>query len=588
MFFLDVTDLSSAEQSLPTIQAAEALITSSLPILPRRELCSKYIDGLCHYRERCPFTHAICQVESESEGPDGPIINTTRNVLSLAPRRPRYDKSKFEIDGPGELSSSPRHDNDFTDISHVRVLPTADEILSLRRPYMPVKDYASHAIPGVKRLTDLHFRHLRYDNTEPIIDICYHAIQTIVSLGAELNLASYDDRMQTPRGAQYSMFRNVHFVETQFHDQHSLTFRISFACPEALRKKSIYNSSCLQEGMMAALVGFDATKGTVSVTFLEVVRRESTMAMKYKTNNDLRGSWDSCVCECPANPGTASCVVALADPSDLSAARRLLYNKHGLLSEQFVLVDMPSILYPGFSWCLERLKMISGSNDQMAFSSLIAPDPLSTSDKFNEPPLYCATKNLTYDLSVLRRRDIVGSTEPLTLKPHMHLQDEQAKQSLLDTLRRETTLDEGQALALCENLCRGLAFTQGPPGTGKTYLLRPSLAGCVLTLPRFLGVSLTKTLLASRRPDRAKPILVVCTTNHALDSFLDDLRKDGITKLVRLGAGSQEQWIEPFRPRAIARRVKGPPGDAKHYGIARVQCDGLCPRAASLISDSAC
>lgn len=469
VLFLDVTDLSSVEKDWPIIQAAEALTKSSLPILHRRELCSNHIDGLCRHGERCVFTHAICQVESESEEPERPTIDTTRNVLCFAARRPRYDKSKLEIDGPGELTSSPRHDNDFTEISHVRVLPTADEILSQRRPYMPVKDYASHAIPGVKRLTDLHFRHLRYDNTEPIIDICYHAIQSMVFLGKELNLASYDDRMQTPRGTQYSMFRNVEFVETQFSDKYSLTFRISFACPEALRRKSIYTSSCLQEGMMTALVGFDAIKGRVSVTFLEVVRRESTMAMKHRTKNDLRGSWKSYICECSANSEIASCVLALADPSDLSAARRLLYNKHGLLSEQFVLVDLPSVLYPGFSWCLERLKMISRSNDHMAFSSLIAPDPLSTSDDFNEPPLYCEMKNLNYNLSVLRRRDIVAGAGPLTLRPHIHLQNEQAKQSLLDTLRRETTLDEGQALALCENLCRGLAFTQGPPGTGKTY-----------------------------------------------------------------------------------------------------------------------
>lgn len=286
---LDIADISSADKSSTTIQAAEALSESSLPTLPRWELCSKHIDGLCRQGERCTFTHAICQVTSESVGPERPTVDTAPNILSLANRRSRHDKSKFEIDGPGELSCSPRHDNDCVDISHVKVLPTTDEILSQRRPYMPVKDYASHAIPGVKRLTDLHFRHLRYDNTEPIIDICYHAMQSMVSLGNELNIASYDDRMQTPRGIQYSMFQNVDFVDTQFHDQRSLAFRISFACPEALRRKGIYKSSCLQEGMMAALVGFDATKARFSVTFMEVVRRESTMAMKYKTKNDLRG-----------------------------------------------------------------------------------------------------------------------------------------------------------------------------------------------------------------------------------------------------------------------------------------------------------
>ena len=41
---------------------------------------------------------------------------------------------------------------------------------------------------------------------------------------------------------------------------------------------------------------------------------------------------------------------------------------------------------------------------------------------------------------------------------------------MLDTIERETTLDEGQAQALCENFCRGPAFTHGPSGVGKQSL----------------------------------------------------------------------------------------------------------------------
>lgn len=110
----------------------------------------------------------------------------------------------------------------------------------------------------------------------------------------------------------------------------------------------------------------------------------------------------------------------------------------------------------------------------------------------------------------------------------------------LQELREKTTLDEGQAIALCENLNRGLAFTQGPPGTGKTYL----------------GAALAQVILASQSKATQKPILTVCMTNHALDSFLEDLLKDGITKVARLGGGSKEDWTKSHLLRGLSSKMK--------------------------------
>ena len=73
----------------------------------------------------------------------------------------------------------------------------------------------------------------------------------------------------------------------------------------------------------------------------------------------------------------------------------------------------------------------------------------------------------------------------------------------------------------------------------KTCLL--GVSGNALTSDRFLGIPLTKVLLASRSHAERKPILVICMTNHALDSFLDDLRKAGIVKLARIGTKSKDK-----------------------------------------------
>lgn len=112
--------------------------------------------------------------------------------------------------------------------------------------------------------------------------------------------------------------------------------------------------------------------------------------------------------------------------------------------------------------------MMSQSNEQIAFSSSITPaQPAQTT--FNQPPLYSFQNAAGYNLAVLRTKGERVETEPsLNLNPQEYLQSQQVQQSIHESLCLQTTLDDGQATALCENLSRGLAFTQGPPGTGKT------------------------------------------------------------------------------------------------------------------------
>lgn len=183
----------------------------------------------------------------------------------------------------------------------------------------------------------------------------------------------------------------------------------------------------------------------------------------------------------------------------------------------------------------------------------------TTAAAYNPPPQYFKTDNAEYNLSILRKPHCSGAEKSLILRPRDYLHDQDRRRTILHSLRLQTTLDEGQAAALCENLSRGLAFTQGPPGTGKT----------------FLGVSLVKVLLASRSSLDIKPILVVCLTNHALDSFLGDLRKYGVTKLVRLGRGSREPWTDEFQPLALARRSKEPHSNKKTRMRLKSRSEGL-------------
>lgn len=71
--------------------------------------------------------------------------------------------------------------------------------------------------------------------------------------------------------------------------------------------------------------------------------------------------------------------------------------------------------------------------------------------------------------------------------------------------------------------------SHSPTGTGKT----------------FLGVFLAQIILSST----SEKILCVCYTNHALDSFLEDMLDKGIANMVRIGGGSKSPKLDRYQLR---------------------------------------
>ncbi len=150
--------------------------------------------------------------------------------------------------------------------------------------------------------------------------------------------------------------------------------------------------------------------------------------------------------------------------------RRILYNMNGLLSETFVLVEFPGALLAGFSPILNQLQNLSNRDDEIAFISSIAPSVAGSSPSI-ALPTYAASDDFTFQLNVLHGKDQTNTTSGLSLKPSALLSDREQQEAFIKTLGLRTSLDGGQSTALCENLCRGLAFTQGPPGTGGSPFL---------------------------------------------------------------------------------------------------------------------
>ena len=125
------------------------------------------------------------------------------------------------------------------------------------------------------------------------------------------------------------------------------------------------------------------------------------------------------------------------------------------------------MLLAGFSPILKQLQHLSSENDEVAFISSIAP-PIAGSSPKVEIPAYAASDDFAFQLGVLRGKDPQNNPSGLSLKPSAVLSDRDKQDAIIKTVGLKTTLDGGQSTALCENLCRGLAFTQGPPGTGES------------------------------------------------------------------------------------------------------------------------
>jgi AAA domain len=450
------------------------------------------------------------------------VTSLCSNFLSVE-ARPTY--ATFENDGPGYLSrKGPRHDNDHINFQDIQILPTTDEILAVHRtPYMPKKNVqeANCFQPGPQRLLDTLFRHLRFDSIEGIRDVCYNAAQHL-AMQKDASSPDYVPQQETPSGNRYFLYRNVKFEELLSDEKRGVIVRVSYDCPQFMRGRAMTRSNRLEQGMLCCLVCLDDDGRSLSTVFFEVSMAQSTDSMKPRDGNGVR----------------AAVQLAFAKPAMHDDVHRIFRHAQGLSSGQYVLVEFPKLLYAGFYHCLHTLQQTKSTD--VAFSQYVATrhpaskklagDSVSQSTVVS-PPAYCNAPGFRFNLTCLAQSDAIFSLSQL---------EQEAGQHLVRFLKQKTTLDDGQAVAFRDCLTREIAFTQGPPGTGKTYL----------------GTALTRVLLASRPTANRKPILVVCLTNHALDSFLGGIHEAGITKIVRIGRASKEEWIKKFELHALTRNTK--------------------------------
>lgn len=271
---------------------AASVRESALPLQKLSNLCADYINGFCRPGDKCKKSHEVCRITDENAQTPKPELWSTPNYLSLTPNLLRLGNRGVDNDGPGYLSSAgARHQNDHVDIRNINILPTADEILCPRSPYVPKKDlhHGNYFANGQARLMDANFRQLRFDSTESIIDICYHASQQMVKEPFTPSVTDYNHRYKTPRGNQYSVFRDAKIIQLRFNERAGIGPYLDFSCPTSLRGQKLHASGHLEKGMLVALIGMNKERTSLSVTFLEVGHRESTESTGLRTKHQLSG-----------------------------------------------------------------------------------------------------------------------------------------------------------------------------------------------------------------------------------------------------------------------------------------------------------
>ena len=109
-------------------------------------------------------------------------------------------------------------------------------------------------------------------------------------------------------------------------------------------------------------------------------------------------------------------------------------------------------------------------------------------------------------------------------KSLMYAKEDKYTYQLLDVAKLKVNPSQLEAVKL--GLENKIALIQGPPGTGKSYV----------------GILLAKIFMSNLSKG---PLVVICYTNHALDTFLEGLLQF-THKIVRIGGRSRSTELEPY------------------------------------------
>ncbi|KAG2452041.1 hypothetical protein HYH02_003079 [Chlamydomonas schloesseri] len=465
------------------------------------------------------------------------------------------------LEGPGG-----RHDNDAADYRSIRIAPTSDEALSSRAPYLPraapSHDHPAAAGSGITasaslednggglgereaELLDRQFRLLREDFMRPLR-------QSLFDLGFR-GRSSNSGQQQALSSAVPPVAAAAAAVGAAAGSSATAAAAAAPDPPKPVPAHLQRNVFPLLRVVGAqdsprpcVLVAVALPPGHRAVTLSRHAERES-----YWTEHG-KGTLPNDALVCIARRPSAAAAAALEPLVFGTIQRRDAKSmarewKQPVFGVVFERSPGGSAGGGGSSWAgVERLVAEIGREGAVQDRQLVLVQ-VSTSFFSVRPVLSCLQAMPGVPLA----EELVHGRAP---QPTAYLPASAIREELSRIGDNGIKLHSTQREALERGLGQRVALIQGPPGTGKT----------------FVGALLCDAIV--RRS--AERILVVCYTNHALDSFLESLIAKGITSIVRVGGRSKNEALANYNLFELVR--SGP----------RVKLQGAAPRRFGTLMDS--
>ncbi|KAH8119264.1 P-loop containing nucleoside triphosphate hydrolase protein [Phellopilus nigrolimitatus] len=422
-------------------------------------------------------------------------------------------------EGPGEERlEGRRHDNDFVDINEIQVAPTDDELTCRVAPFLPANiPNAPHPYPSdsIQRVLDIQFRLLREELTAPLRKACQFVEEDMLSADPSKTRLSAIKRKQGGRyqhqdrndSVMFSVYTGVEFAGLRCDRRRGIVVDLRFDTPpgsarlESPNARAAYwkgrSGKRLMQGGLIALVW---PRGHRLGVFLGSIASSNTELVESAKHN-------------------SASIVVRVQFYEPSINVRILEELRARTAPQDALLIESPVMFEAIRPFLESLKR---EPESLPFAKYIVHQSSgSLSDVKIDPPSYSLIPNFAFDLECLRREDDDADMLPLKVT------DPGSIAAVRDELKDRSGLDPSQADAIVDALTREVALIQGPPGTGKT----------------FVGVELIRVLVKNK----ARPIVMIAFTNHALDHMLRSVLDAGITtNIVRLGARCSDERVAPF------------------------------------------
>ncbi|THU97835.1 P-loop containing nucleoside triphosphate hydrolase protein [Dendrothele bispora CBS 962.96] len=410
-----------------------------------------------------------------------------------------------------------RHDNDLADINDMRIAPTSGELLS-ESSFTPANIYgAPHHLPvgTMERLLDIQFRLLREELIAPLRS-SVQLVRNDLLVGYRRKTRLHDILQKQGgkyRGASdknsdsviFNVYTNVTFGN-MIPDWRGLATLLSIDTPPGRARAA----------SRAARVGYWDTAGG------KRLMQGSLVALLWEERNEVQvylGTMTSSTKDIKDSAAESQSRLALKVVFfDETVQVRILNSlKRPESDSRKVLIEAP-VMFEAIRPFLEALRR---EPESVPFGRYLIHQPPGTlSSQPISPPRYTLTPEFTFQLASL------FPAEQRVTNLKLSTSDPESIGIARTELRNRSRLDPSQADAVVDALTKELSLIQGPPGTGKS----------------FTGVEIIRILL-----QKAKPILLIAFTNHALDHLLCSILDNGITRnIVRLGSRSSDERIKDF------------------------------------------